>query len=72
MKKLPSYEQCSCPSDCYMLDIEEDPNKPCWGEVRAIDEIDWGDDWSWVHACEGHASVYDGDVYEENTKKEDK
>ena len=37
-------------------------NKKCThagGHASAIDEIHWEDDWSWVHACEGHANAYD-------------
>lgn len=46
-----SYEQCSCGSDCMSIDKSEEP---CWGEVNAIDEINLGDDWGWVHGCKGH------------------
>lgn len=57
--KSESYKRCHCQSDCYMLDINENANEPCWGEVNAIDEIDWGDgEYSWVHCCEGHWNMY--------------
>lgn len=38
--------------------------EPCWGEIRAVDEDYYGDEWYWVHACEGHAGCNSGHPYE--------
>lgn len=44
--------------------MSEDPGKPCWGEVSVIDEIDYGDDWGWVHSCQGHLAEYGMGCYD--------
>lgn len=58
--------KCDCGADC---DFTKTDPRPCWGEVHAIDEIETGDGYEWVHACEGHAGVYDGIGYEEEQKE---
>ena len=63
--KSNSYKPCDCGSDCYMLGQNKNPLQPCWGNVSVIDEIRWGDDWSWFHACQGHSEMYDGFEYEQ-------
>lgn len=39
----------------------------CWGQVEPIDEIPSGDDLGpyWLHACKGHAPMYEGEPYRE-------
>jgi hypothetical protein len=62
--KSKSYNPKSCcNSDCWMLDWNENPEEPCWGFVHAIDEIESGESSSWVHSCQGHEDMYDGDNY---------
>lgn len=53
----PTYDPSTCcGSDCFADGNEED--EPCWGPVRVIEEEYSGDDWYWVHACEGHKEDY--------------
>lgn len=56
----PSY--CCVGADCYKFGINNE-NEPCWGNVMVIDKIQYDDDYSWVHACQGHWDSYDGGVY---------
>lgn len=59
-----------CGEDCYKFDFDdEQKTQPCWGKVRVVDEIRYGDDWNWVHACEGHYDMWDGGSYK-NEKSE--
>lgn len=39
------------------------PDSPCWGDVGVVAEMDYGDDHSWVHACEGHCESWEGGPY---------
>ena len=49
-----------CNADCWFEDVyEPDPNRPCWGDVEVVDEITFGDDWAWIHSCQGHHDMYD-------------
>jgi hypothetical protein len=52
-----------CNSDCYALDCNKNQDEPCWGDVEVIDEIVYDDDWSWIHACQGHKSCWEGKPY---------
>jgi len=52
--KSESYKECHCGADCRILEFN-DKEEPCWGEVHAVDEETFGDDWSWIHGCEGHS-----------------
>lgn len=62
------YKKCSCGEDCYMHDdSDEQAVRPCWGDVITVDELCWGDDYSWVHACRGHTNYYLDGVYREIT-----
>lgn len=57
---LPSYgkKKC-CSADCHN---GYSPERPCWGDVEARDEVSYGDgEWGWVHACEGHSLTCTGD-----------
>lgn len=71
--KLNSYKQCSCGMDCYM-DWNATINDPCWGQTEMIDEDVYLDenneiiDCSYVHACEGHKSEYEGTRYKKSLK----
>lgn len=60
-----TYRPCDCGADCYVRDFEEEERDgTCWGEVRAVEELDLGDgDYGLVHACEGHADTCDGVEY---------
>jgi len=57
-----SYKPCHCGDDCFALPTEA-LNEPCWGQVEAVDEVHAGDDWVWVHACQGHSDCYEGGKY---------
>ena len=46
-----------CGDDCYAIGMND--NEPCWGDVSVVSEETYGDDWYWVHACQGHYSTYD-------------
>lgn len=48
------------PCYCGELCVYEGPD--CWGTVQAIEE-EGGEDWYFVHACEGHEDVYHGGSY---------
>ena len=50
---LPPVIPC-CGSDSCWAHYEQDERGPCWGQVQAIDEDQWGDEWEWIHGCEGH------------------
>jgi hypothetical protein len=47
-----------CGADCHYGNIE---GEPCWGKVELMDEVAVGDEYLWLHACQGHADVYCGD-----------
>lgn len=51
--RLPSYRPADCCPGLHCYHGNE--AEPCWGQTEVVDEINWGDDWGWVHACEGHA-----------------
>ena len=53
MFKSSSYKLTCCADGCYWID-DSTPEQPCWGKVKAIDEISAGEDGWWVHACQGH------------------
>jgi len=59
--KAASYRPCHCKEDCFALDLHE--NEPCWGEVVAIDEMCSGDDYYFIHSCQGHKDKYEGGEY---------
>ena len=54
-----SYEKCNCGANCVWVH-NSTAEKPCWGEVNAVDEHlmydEEGDitDSVWIHACAGH------------------
>ncbi len=50
-----------CGADCYAEDMYEP--EPCWGDVECIDEIYSDDDYTWIHACEGHKPKWEGEKY---------
>lgn len=68
---LPSYKTADCckDKDCDWLDATS--TEPCYGQVTVVDEIYTEDDCWWVHACEGHAGVTDGEKYKISTYPED-
>jgi hypothetical protein len=43
-------KNCYCGAPCDFVRDDE----PCWGDIDVVDEIVYDDDYSWVHACEGH------------------
>lgn len=62
---------CSCGAFCDFAN----PGQPCYGKVTVIEEVECndGEDYYWIHACEGH---FNGGRYEpfaqpENTMSED-
>lgn len=60
--KSKSYKKASCcGEDCYALSS----NETCWGEVTVVEQENIGDDFYWVHACEGHLETYFGELYVE-------
>ena len=54
--KSPSYQPAECCRGvhCWMAGSST-AEHPCWGSVRAIEEDGDGEDWWWIHGCEGHA-----------------
>jgi len=58
---------CSCGEKC-IYDDEQDERGPCWGRVSAIAEETSDDDWWWIHACEGHETVYEGGSYKSHSE----
>ena len=60
MSKLSDYTSCVCGAECCYLGSNE--NEPCYGEVNAIEEVEFEDDYSWVHVCIGHQTTFDGGV----------
>ena len=49
-------------SECCRADCPHDSEKePCWGTVVVVGEDGGGEDYYWVHACEGHRNCYAGD-----------
>ena len=55
------YKPCDCGVDCDLHEADE--NEPCWGSVCAVDEIQFEDDYQWVHACQGHETYSTGGKY---------
>ena len=51
-------ERSCCPgNECFAVFTypELQGEEPCWGSVRAVEEIDPG---GFVHACSGHVDAY--------------
>lgn len=48
-----------CGADCWAHELY--PDKPCWGDVEVVDEEYDGDDYWWIHECEGHRGTRDGE-----------
>lgn len=61
MFKSPSYKVVCCNADCWFEDYATE-DQPCWGDVDAIPSED---DWTWIHACQGHRN-YDWTGNESN------
>lgn len=64
--KSSTYKEGDCCGDCSCdLDYLSTEDKPCWGNVAVVDEIDLGDGegYRWIHACEGHWDEYLGGGY---------
>lgn len=59
---LPEVIPCSCGDDCNWEGIDE-INEPCYGKIRAIEEMWSDDDYYWVHTCGGHQNMYGGSGY---------
>ena len=55
-----------CGSNCFKFDDDE----PCWGDVEVIDEEWTEEDSWWIHACQGHKSMW-YDYYNGKYLKED-
>jgi hypothetical protein len=53
----PSYNPSSC-CGAHCFRYKGYPDEPCWGEVEVIEEEMDGDDWWWIHACQGHLDCY--------------
>jgi len=65
-----SYKECdTCGADCVYARVD---GGPCWGEVSVVGEDSMGDDWYWIHACEGHSDYYDHGPYKSEVKNENK
>jgi hypothetical protein len=56
-----------CGADCDL----GTPQKPCWGNVKVVDELYTEDDYVWIHACEGHQNIRDGGLYIKSNLPED-
>jgi hypothetical protein len=57
-----SYNPSSCcGADCFAYGKNE--NEPCWGDVFVAAEEGCGDDWWWIHECQGHEDCYDASCY---------
>jgi hypothetical protein len=55
-----SYKSAPCCGDeCIYLG--DNPDQPCWGQVMVVDEAGSVENHWWVHACEGHADLYNED-----------
>lgn len=56
-----------CGNDCWAFPGNE--NEPCWGDVRVVDEeyTDDGEDYWWIHECEGHLGNREGEHYKHNS-----
>ena len=52
-------DYCCKGFDCCFFG-DSTPEEPCWGVVSVIDEICYGDDYNWIHCCEGHEVNYLG------------
>ena len=50
-----------CGSDCWAHEMN--PAEPCWGNVEVVDEEYSDDDYWWIHECQGHLGVRDGETY---------
>lgn len=48
-----------CGDDCWIFNIDDDKYGPCWGDVEVICEEGGGDDYYWVHGCQGHKDMYE-------------
>jgi hypothetical protein len=53
-----------CGGTCFAQETHE-TNEPCWGEVEVVDEEYNGDDYWWIHACEGHVGCWNSGHYKE-------
>jgi hypothetical protein len=54
-------ERC-CGAECW-AEWSQTPEKPCWGDIAAVAEEGAGDDYYWVHSCQGHEFEYFGSTY---------
>lgn len=55
-------DSCCGADSCYRFE-RSTPEQPCWGAIMVVDEVQLGDDYCWVHACEGHRPQQEGDEY---------
>lgn len=67
--RLPSYQSARCCRNTHCPHDSEE--EPCWGEVDVRGEDSWGEDWYWIHACEGHAGLWEGEPYKPSDRPED-
>lgn len=59
MAEQSNVEACQCgETRCDYIGID-----PCWGKIKAIDEFEADGEQVWVHACTGHADMYEGGPY---------
>jgi hypothetical protein len=51
-----------CGAKCAWAGVAEEGDSPvCWGRVSVIDDVEEGDGgWTYIHACDGHAPIWDG------------
>lgn len=59
----PSYNPAACCGDHCWAYPGLGGSGPCWGDVEVVDEIESGDDWWWIHSCQGHMDERDGGKY---------
>ena len=60
MKNSETYNPSACcGDDCWIHNIGDERYLPCWGDVEVVGEEGGGDDYYWVHACQGHKDMYD-------------
>lgn len=60
----PSSKKCSCGAGCAWEGTDD--KEPCWGEIHVVGEYEEEGNmfgWGWIHACDGHAGMWDGDGY---------
>lgn len=62
--KLNCYKQATCCSGIDCCFLGENPEQPCWGQVKVVDnEYDGDGGEIYIHCCEGHEGMTMGGEY---------